>query len=101
MLVRNTSPFKREDAGFESLPLEFLSFMMLQLDPPIPLITPKGKGFAHFVIDYGQEHHLMWVVFIDETGECWSFQNPEIKIQNNASLGRIKNESETSVKAVD
>ena len=51
--------------------------MLLQLNPPIPLVTPKGKGFAHLVVDYGQEHDLIWTVFIDETGECWSFRNQE------------------------
>ena len=62
---------------------------MLQLNPPIPLDTPKGKGFAHFVIDYGQEFHLLFVTFIDATGECWTFQNPEIRLQQpNSSMGR-------------
>jgi hypothetical protein len=53
-------------------------YSMLQLNPPIPMLTPKGKGYAHFVIDYSQEHHLCWVVFIDDTDECWTFQNPEL-----------------------
>jgi len=61
---------------------------MIQLNPPLPLITPKGKGWAHFLIDRSQEHHLEWVVFIDKTRECWTFQNPEIKIQENYSMGR-------------
>jgi hypothetical protein len=61
---------------------------MIQLNPPIPLITPKGKGWAHILIDLSQEHHLQWVVFLDETGECWTFQNPEIKIQSNYTMGR-------------
>ena len=31
----------------------------------------------------------MWVVFIDATGECWTFQNPEIRLQGpNPSMGR-------------
>lgn len=64
---------------------------MLQLNPPIPLETPKGSGFAHFLIDYGQEHHLFWVVFIDDTGECWTFPNPEIRIQKNFTMGRREN----------
>jgi hypothetical protein len=64
--------------------------MMIQLNPTVPLWTPKGAGFAHFVIDMGQEHHLMWVVFIDETGECWTFANPEVRIQYNISMGRPK-----------
>ncbi len=61
---------------------------MIQLNPTIPLITPKGKGFAHFLIDYSQEHDLLWVVFLNESGECWTFPNAEIRIDNNFSLGR-------------
>jgi hypothetical protein len=62
--------------------------MITQLNPTIPLITPKGNGYAHFVIDYSQEHNLIWVVFIDESGECWSFQNKEVRIQQNNTFGR-------------
>ena len=61
---------------------------ILQLNPPMPMETPKGKGLAHFLIDYGAEHHLLWTVFIDATGECWTFANPEIRAQSNPSLGR-------------
>ncbi len=64
--------------------------MVVQLSPPIPLETPKGKGYAHFMIDYSQEHDLHWVVFIDETGECWTFNNREIRIQTNLTMGRSK-----------
>lgn len=71
--------------------------MIIQLNPTIPLLTPKGPGFAHFLIDPGQEHHLIWVVFIDKTNECWSFQNPEIRIQNNITMGR-KTAVSTNVK---
>ena len=62
---------------------------ILQLNPPLPLMTPKGKAWCHAVIDYGQEHDLQWVCFIDATGECWTYANPEITIQNNITLGRI------------
>lgn len=62
--------------------------MILQLNPPVPLETPKGKGYAHFLIDYSQEHNLYWVVFIDETGECWTFDNTKIKLQKNITMGR-------------
>lgn len=61
---------------------------MLQLNPPIPVETPKGKGWAHVLIDYSQEHDLLWVVFLDETGECWTLPNRDIRIQSNLSLGR-------------
>ena len=60
-----------------------------QLNPPLPLETPRGKGLAHFMIDYGPEHHLMWTVFIDATGECWTFQNPDIRAGKNITLGRM------------
>ena len=63
--------------------------MILQLNPPIPLSTPKGKGLAHFLIDYGMESNLIWTVFIDATGEIWSFQNSEVRAQKNITMGRI------------
>ena len=62
--------------------------MILQLNPALPLETPKGKGWAHFLIDYSQEHDLLWVVFLDANGECWTFPNPQIKITTNFSIGR-------------
>ena len=36
--------------------------MITQLNPPLPLETSKGPGLAHFVIDYGAEADLLWVV---------------------------------------
>lgn len=65
--------------------------MLTQLNPPLPLITPKGKAWAHIVIDYGQEHDLLWVCFQDETGECWTWNNRDIRIQENITMGRKKN----------
>lgn len=61
---------------------------ILQLDPPLPVSTPKGDGLAHLVIDYGAEHNLLWVVFLDETGECWTYKNPDIRAQQNITMGR-------------
>ncbi len=61
---------------------------VIQLNPPLPMETPKGAGLAHFMIDYGPESHLMWTVFLDASGECWTFQNPEIRAAKNISLGR-------------
>jgi hypothetical protein len=62
--------------------------MILRLDPPLPLDTPRGKGWAHLVLDYGQEHDLLWTVFLDATGECWTFNNKEIRMQKNVTMGR-------------
>jgi len=62
--------------------------MILQLDPPIPLHTDKGDGLAHLVIDYGPEHHLLWVVFLDDGGACWTLPNPQVRGQRNETMGR-------------
>ena len=62
--------------------------MILQINPPIPLETPKGRGLAHFVVDYGPEHHLMWTVFLDANGECWTFSNPNVRAIKNITMGR-------------
>ena len=62
--------------------------MILQLNPPLPVVTPKGEGLAHLIIDYGVEHNLFWVVFIDATGECWTYPNMDIRAQKNITLGR-------------
>ena len=63
--------------------------MLTQLNPPIPLQTPKGPGLAHFVIDYGPEFDLHWTVFLQENGECWTFGNSRIRAAKNVTLGRI------------
>jgi hypothetical protein len=61
--------------------------MITQLNPPIPVVTPDGKGMAHIVIDYGVEHDLLWIVF-QSNGECWSWRNQDIRAQNNITIGR-------------
>ena len=66
---------------------------MLQLNPTIPVNTPKGSGYALFVQDYGPEHHLLWTVAIDATGEIWTFANPEVRAQKNITMGRTLTEN--------
>ncbi len=62
--------------------------MLIQLQPPIPLETPRGSGLAHLVIDYGPEFSLMWSVFLDESGECWTFANEDVRAVKNITMGR-------------
>lgn len=63
--------------------------MFSQLNPPLPVeVVGKGKGYAIAVIDYGQEHHLIWVVAVDDSREIWSVPNPEIRMQSNWTMGR-------------
>jgi hypothetical protein len=62
--------------------------MFTQLNPPLPLDTPKGSGLAYGVIDYGPDFDLLWVVFDDATGECWTWPNPKIRAVKNITMGR-------------
>jgi hypothetical protein len=73
--------------------------MITQLNPPLPLHTNKGDGLAHFVIDYGPETDLLWVVFMDKDGACWSVPNPEVRMKFNWSMGRRPESSDTATAA--
>ncbi len=66
---------------------------LTQLNPPLPLETSKGPGWAHFVIDYGQESALLWVVFMDSDGACWTVPNHEVRMVFNWTVGRRKPET--------
>jgi hypothetical protein len=60
-----------------------------QLDPPLPVhVLDKGAGYAFAVIDYGQEHNLIWVTAINDTGEIWCAPNPRVRLQANWTMGR-------------
>ena len=61
---------------------------MIQLNPQIPVITPKGNNWAFFLIDRSQEHDLEWVVFLGDGGFCWIFNNSDIRIQKNLTFKR-------------
>lgn len=63
--------------------------MIIQLNPTIPMSCPKGSGHAIAVIDYSQEHNLIWVIALDETGEIWSISNPQVRMQKNITMGRF------------
>ena len=66
--------------------------MFIQLNPTIPLhVLGKGDGYAIGMIDYGQEHNLMWVTAIDATGEIWCAPNPKVRMGRNWSMGRAEN----------
>lgn len=64
---------------------------MIQLNPSIPVYIPHRamKGYALGWIDYSQEHNLMWVVAMDNN-EIWIFENHQVRMQDNETLGRKK-----------
>jgi hypothetical protein len=60
--------------------------MFTELRAWIPVSTSFGNGFASAVIDYGQEHHLLWVVVIDATGEIRTIANPDVRVRPNETM---------------
>jgi hypothetical protein len=66
--------------------------MMLQLSPMLPVvrISDKMKGFAFLVIDYSQEHDLLFTCAMDN-GEIWTLSNKDVRIGDNITLGRRVN----------
>jgi len=60
-----------------------------QLNPAMPVsVEGKGQGYAFAVIDYGQEHNLIWVVALNASGEIWCSPNPKVRMCNNWTMGR-------------
>lgn len=65
---------------------------MLQLNPSIPVhVINKGSGEALGWIDYGKEDNLIWIVALDDDGSVWLVPNPDIRLLNNYSIGRVYN----------
>ena len=63
---------------------------VLVLPQVMMTVTDKGDGFAIGVIDYGQEHNLIWVTMISATGEIWCAPNPKVRGQSNWTMGRAR-----------
>ena len=61
--------------------------MLTQLQTPLPLDTPKGKAWAVAIIDYGPQWDLLWVTFVHDSGECWTFGNREVRQEKNYTFG--------------
>ena len=71
---------------------------MLRLNPPIPLDTPKGLSDAHVMIDYGSESNILWVCFVRETGECWTWAAKDVRLEKKVTGGvRVEKESTNEV----
>lgn len=68
--------------------------MVTQLNPMLPIINKESGelGYAFLVIDYSQEHYIMFVCAMDN-GDIRTYDNRKISMQNNETLGRIYNQS--------
>ena len=56
---------------------------ILQLNPPVHVLTPKGEAFARLVIDYGPDTNTIWVVDLFETRQCIHVDSSEIRFGSN------------------
>jgi hypothetical protein len=59
--------------------------MILPLNPPIPVETPEGRGQAIYLIEYGPEYDLYWITRLENSQECLTFNNRDIRARISAS----------------
>ena len=64
-----------------------MSFTQLSTTLPVS-VEGKGNGYAIAVIDYGEEHNLIRVVALDQSGEIWCSPNPKVRLRKNWTMGR-------------
>ncbi len=66
-----------------------------RIDPTIPMLYGRsdgadgwivGKGRAMFLIDYSEDGNLLWTIADDETGQIWTIDNTNVRVQGNFSL---------------
>ena len=54
---------------------------------PVLRVEDGMEGYAFMVIDYSQEHNLLFVCAMDD-GEIWTLKNQAIRFCSNISLDR-------------
>jgi len=57
--------------------------MILQLNPAIWVMTPRGEGHAVFIIDYGPNINTIWVVHNFDDGSVIHVDSSEIRLFGN------------------
>lgn len=65
--------------------------MIVQLNPMIPITrcSDSMEGYAFLVIDYSQEHNLLFTCAMDD-GQIWTLSNQDIRFSKNISLSRTQ-----------
>jgi hypothetical protein len=61
--------------------------MMIQLNPPIHVLTPLGEGDTLMVIDYGCHLNTVWVVWLFAEGKVTHFDSSDIRVMGNLMYG--------------
>ena len=55
---------------------------------PIVRVKDNMEGYAFLVIDYSQEHNLLFTCAMND-GEIWTLNNKEIRFYVNITMERI------------
>lgn len=63
--------------------------MMLQLNPEIWMMTPKGEGLAFLCTDYGCDHNKVFSVLL-QNGDILDFDMKDCRRCENATYGLTK-----------
>lgn len=71
--------------------------MIKELRCPLEMDTPKGRGFALFLYDYGLESDIYWLVVLNETRKYWMFSNKDVTATGNITIGRQPFSAEINV----
>lgn len=58
--------------------------MMLRLNPPLLVVTPKGDGVAVVMTDYGVDVNPQFLVILDETREFITVDQTDMRGAGNA-----------------
>ena len=61
--------------------------MIIQCNPEIHVLTPKGEGHTLFLIDYGTMINTVWVVHLFCDGTVIHVDSSDIKVFGNAMYG--------------
>ena len=64
----------------------WISMEMIQLNPELWMMTPKGEGLAFLVTDYGMDHNKIFTVMLN-TGEILDFDLRDCRRCENPSFG--------------
>ena len=73
-----------------------MSLLITQLHTPIPVNVvagcgwqgPTGKAMAFAWFQMSIEGNMVFVVAMDETGEIWQVEGPNIRMRSNITWGR-------------
>jgi hypothetical protein len=58
------------------------------ISPPLPLVTPKGPADAYWIVDNGIDRAMQFVTFVRATGECWVWNQRDVRLEPNVTEGR-------------